>query len=603
MQDKTNNIRKMKRFILFLFCGMLFAAGCEKITDPDGAKGKSLTVMFDSNGGCDVEAITVKRGEKIDEPAAPTREDYVFDGWFTDNKTFANEWDFAEDAVTENVTLYAMWVIITEENTYTVTFDSNGGSDVEAITVKQGERIDEPAAPTRDDYVFDGWFTDNKTFANEWDFAENAVSENVTLYAMWVVVVENTFSVTFDSNGGSAVEAITVKQGEKIDEPATPTRDDYIFDGWFTDNETFTNKWNFTENVVTEDVTLYAKWNNVEDTDPDCDCPTPIARGTTGSLTWVLCSDGILTIRGKGEMPDYSGKDVMPDYYYEEVGRGFPPWKPYRDFITKVVIEDGVNRIGYFAFSNCTGLKTLTIPNTVSFIGYEAFYGCIGLKEIFTYSEMPPVLMYLHPFGDAWDIVRRTCTIFVPSGSEMKYYSSPGWGFFLKICAIGEEPGLVIDAGCGYNEWTTFLFSWRLYPDGTLIIGGNYLTGFHPRGGEEEFGYAPWCVHEVYRNSITSVLIGEGISQIDAYAFYNCANLTILSIPSTIIQLGAEKAFSGCTKLAKIINHRAHPQNISTYEFEDINKTECVLIVPAGSEEAYRTTEGWKEFVNIKAIQ
>ena len=334
-----------------------------------------------------------------------------------------------------------------------------------------------------------------------------------------------------------------------------------------------------------------------EKADPDGNCPATIASGTTGLLTWVLCEDGTLTISGKG---------VMPDYNYDEdvdIDKDFPPWKHFRSYIAKAVIEDGITIIGAYAFSNCTNLISITISNTVSFIGYEAFYGCIGLTEIITYSEMPPVLMYMHPFGDAWDIVRRTCTIFVPSGSEMTYYSSPGWGFFLKICAIGKEPDLIIDAGCGYNERTTFLFSWRLYPDGTLIIGGNYLIGFHPRGGEDEFGYAPWCVHEVYRNSITSVLIGERISQIDAYSFYNCVNLTTLSIPSTIVQLGTEKVFSGCTKLAKIICHSLHPPKNSTYAFEDVNKTECVLYVPAGSEEAYHASEGWKDFVNIKAIQ
>ena len=80
--------------------------------------------------------------------------------------------------------------------------------------------------------------------------------------------LEKYLVVTFDSNEGSFVEAMLVKNGEKIYEPEAPIRDIYRFDGWFTDNNTFANKWNFDENIVTEDITLYAKWkirDNIEE--------------------------------------------------------------------------------------------------------------------------------------------------------------------------------------------------------------------------------------------------------------------------------------------------------------------------------------------------
>ena len=74
---------------------------------------------------------------------------------------------------------------------------------------------------------------------------------------------DKTFTVTFNSNGGSAVEAQIVKQGEKATKPANPTKGSYSFGGWFTDNDTFANEWNFAVSTITADVTLYAKWNTI----------------------------------------------------------------------------------------------------------------------------------------------------------------------------------------------------------------------------------------------------------------------------------------------------------------------------------------------------
>ena len=69
------------------------------------------------------------------------------------------------------------------------------------------------------------------------------------------------YTVTFDSNGGSAVAAQTVDPHEKVTEPSPiPTKENHTFDGWYTDNNTFNRKWNFANDIVTGNITLYAKW-------------------------------------------------------------------------------------------------------------------------------------------------------------------------------------------------------------------------------------------------------------------------------------------------------------------------------------------------------
>ena len=137
-------------------------------------------------------------------------------------------------------------------DSYTVTFDSDGGSSVAAQTVESGAKAEKPADPTKAGYTFAGWFVGE----DEYDF-EAAVTADVTLKAKWTEDGESTvnYTVTFDADGGSAVDAQTVADGEKATEPTAPTKVGYTFAGWFVGTE----EYDF-EAAVTADVTLKAQW-------------------------------------------------------------------------------------------------------------------------------------------------------------------------------------------------------------------------------------------------------------------------------------------------------------------------------------------------------
>ena len=124
------------------------------------------TVTFDTAGGSEIAPITQDYGTAIAAPADPTREGYTFIGW--DREIPAN-------MPAENVTLTAQWEI----NRYTVTFDTNGGSEIAPITQDYGTAITAPADPTREGYTFIGW-----------DKAIPATmpAENVTVTAQWQLV-------------------------------------------------------------------------------------------------------------------------------------------------------------------------------------------------------------------------------------------------------------------------------------------------------------------------------------------------------------------------------------------------------------------------------
>ncbi|WP_339257986.1 InlB B-repeat-containing protein [Paenibacillus sp. FSL R5-0713] len=209
------------------------------------------TVNFDSNGGSEeVPAQTVGFGATISTPTEPTKDGYVFGGWYSDN-TLTNAYDFAA-AVTADLTLYAKWLI-----PYTISFESNEGSEVAAQTVNEGAKVVVPTAPTLEGYVFSGWYSDSE-LTNAYDFTTMVVTGDLTLYAKWTVYVPNTYTVTFESNGGSVVTEQTVNEGAVATAPGAPTLEGYVFSGWYSDSE-MTRSYGFTEGV-TANVMLYAKW-------------------------------------------------------------------------------------------------------------------------------------------------------------------------------------------------------------------------------------------------------------------------------------------------------------------------------------------------------
>ena len=117
--------------------------------------------------------------------------------------------------------------------------------------------------------------------------------EGYTDYVEFTLVVpgtapEVTYTVTFKTNGGTAVEKQIVKPGEKINEPVQLTRSGYTFDGWYKDVK-LTEKWDFEKDTVSADLTLYAKWNrNTTPATGDIGSPTLFIAGSTLSLT-ILC--------------------------------------------------------------------------------------------------------------------------------------------------------------------------------------------------------------------------------------------------------------------------------------------------------------------------
>ncbi|MFQ7136478.1 MAG: InlB B-repeat-containing protein [Ruminococcus sp.] len=202
------------------------------------------TITFDTNDGSEIAPITQDYGTEITAPDNPTRKGYTFKGW---------DKEIPETMPAENITVKAQWEI----NQYTITFDTNGGSEIAPITQDYGTEITAPDTPTRKGYTFKGW---------DKEIPETMPAENITVKAQWEI---NQYTITFDTNGGSEIAPITQDYGTEITAPDNPTRKGYTFKGWDkeipktmpAENITITARWKDTEKPTGEIIIGTNKWN------------------------------------------------------------------------------------------------------------------------------------------------------------------------------------------------------------------------------------------------------------------------------------------------------------------------------------------------------
>ena len=248
------------------------------------------TVHFESNGGSKIDDVKVSFGEKLSRPKDPTREGKTFAGWFKDIH-LTEEWDFKNDTVQGNMTLYAKWedattggssstiiVVPGKDNPGTddPTDDPSGKPTDPSTEPSEGDdpvvtpddpSVNEPTDdPTQDpgDPSGDDPGSTPAGPGNEPSDGKGGWKLIVfLLLLLWLLLLlfllRGKRTVKFDARGGSPVEKQKVAKGGLIDEPVDPAKPGAVFDGWYLDPE-LTLPWNFEESVVRKNMTLYAKW-------------------------------------------------------------------------------------------------------------------------------------------------------------------------------------------------------------------------------------------------------------------------------------------------------------------------------------------------------
>jgi len=219
------------------------------------------TVQFDANEGSSVADITnIRYGATIGAPDEPTRTGYTFGGWYKEN-TLNTLYNFTTDTITADTTLYAKW----DANTYTVSFDAEGGEAVTSMDVTYDETYGTLPTTSRTGYTFVNWMTgDNGTGSEVTAGTKVTITDDAILYAKWGA---DTYTVSFDAEGGDAVTSMDVTYDETYGTLPTTSRSGYTFVNWMTgDNGTGSEVTEGTKVTITADATLYAKWDANTDT-------------------------------------------------------------------------------------------------------------------------------------------------------------------------------------------------------------------------------------------------------------------------------------------------------------------------------------------------
>ena len=235
--------------------------------------------------------------------------------------------------------------------------------------------------------------------------------------------------------------------------------------------------------------------------------------------------------------------------------------------LTSITIPEGVTSIGEGAFSGCSRLNSITLPKSVTSIENEAFYVCSNLTSITIPESVTSI------GRSAFDGCRSLTTITIPKG-----VTSIGHGAFYYCTGLTSitMPEGVTSIGDWAFERCTGLTSITI-PESVTSIG------------ERAF----YCC-----TGLTAITIPEGVTSIESYAFSGCSGLTSINIPESVMSIG-DYAFYNCSSLTDIYCLTVDPFSIIPGTFGGVDKSSCVLGVPAGSVDAYCNAKYWNSFENI----
>lgn len=220
--------------------------GCELSAD------KSYVVSFTKT------SASITKPNAVNGISAPSREGYVFGGWYK-NDDFTGTAIAAENIATaeNNVTYYAKWILNCD-----VVFDFNGGASTNyVISISNGVKIDEPIEqPNKAGYVFKYWaLSTNLNQEYNWN---TEITNNIVIEAVWQEIGNN-YVVTFDLNGGVGAfnTQVLVANGSTVSRPTSPSKVGYTFAGWAPEGQA--SYYNF-NTPVTSDITLVAVWQTTQ---------------------------------------------------------------------------------------------------------------------------------------------------------------------------------------------------------------------------------------------------------------------------------------------------------------------------------------------------
>ena len=539
----------MKKYLLTMLIATMFAfIGCtEAVTDTgdnDNTKTEDTTTAsytvehYQQNIENDeftlVNDDTEEKSGKIGE----------------DTKAIAKTYDgFTAKTVTQEKIADGGSTVVKIEytrNVVTLTFDTDGGSEIESKSGKYGAELT-VEAPTKEGYTFNSW---NPALPTSFPAADTAYK------AKWAI--EGDYTITYELYEGTNAESNPVSYNVETATItlAEATKENYVFDGWYTD-ESFTdeNKVTTIEKGSTGDITLYAKWIELITASNVAEKIKALTeKGThTIKVTGTISSSTISEI--KEALQSLSSKIYVNLDLSETTGLTSIDEKAFDDCdgLAGISIPDSVTTIGKNAFDDCDSLTSITIGDKVTSIGEKAFYDCDSLISITIGNGVTEIGNY------AFYSCSKLTTATVGSGVTNVGYSIFDYCSSLTTLTINTADNCLYSKNI-YNESIITLAYYDSnakkitisdkvsYIDSDAFDYCNGIEEIVIGNGINSFDYLP--IED--NTALKSITIGNKITKIDSSEFSGCTGLTSVTIGSGVTTLYGS-AFSDCKNLESVI--------------------------------------------------
>ncbi|MBR2372555.1 MAG: leucine-rich repeat protein, partial [Clostridia bacterium] len=429
---------------------------------------------------------------------------------------------------------------------HTVTFDSNGGTPVEPQQVQEGKKAIQPQNPTREGYTFLGWY--GGLYGNEkWVFIGYPVTEPITLTAKWEI---NSYTLTFDSNDGSAVENDVVVYNTNYTLPQ-PTKDGFVFAGWLIDGILYEQE----TIVVKQDLELVAKWVN----------PTYTLSFNTG-FDDVVLQPQTINYKQQYTLPQFQKDGYTFLGWCDENGNKIEEgiWKFDQD-MTLTAQWRGLTDM--FEFEKTTDGVVIT-----KYVGNDA-----DVVVPATITQQPVVAIDANAFANNVDITSVAFDgsftnfsekMFAGCTNLQKLTISSAWAgplYTLFGDSIDSVPSSLVDIEYATNSVTINPTMWQskvANHNVSLTLANDVATI-----PADQFSNC---------DGLTHVVVPQGVTRIGEYAFEYCSSLTSVVISSSVTSIG-EYIFHACYDLTICCLSTSKPRGWHRY-WDGTNNGSNVII-------------------------